>query len=303
MPHPDRIPGNEAVRLITPDGAMNEGVAGNMAATSYLKASPYIMQALAEIGAVWGRARLMRLAPGMNVPPHVDTNFYWRKHLRIHIPIITTPDVLFTCNDKTVHMAAGECWTFDTFSMHHVVNRGAAARTHLVVDTVGGDQLWDLVARGRAAASDPSQSKPKFVRPDPTRQYSLQFERAFKPAIMTQWELRYHINFAAEHAVGHPRLEAVLQRMDRFIASWAAVSARFGDAIEGTQHFQQLINGIEKDLTALGGETIMLTNKLPLYRQIVELLHNARKSLPRTVTPSITAVNDRSPEMAINVGH
>ena len=63
-PHPNRIPGNEAVFLATTEGRLVEDLTGPMAPTEYLRASPYMMQAMAAIGAVWGRCRLMRLAPG-----------------------------------------------------------------------------------------------------------------------------------------------------------------------------------------------------------------------------------------------
>jgi Aspartyl/Asparaginyl beta-hydroxylase len=274
VPHPDKIPGNEAVRLITPDGGATEGVSGNMAATPYLRASPYMAQVLAAIGGTWGRARLMKLAPGTIVPPHVDTNFYWRRHVRLHVPIITTPEVLFTCNDQTVHMAAGECWMFDTFSMHHVINNGPAPRVHLVMDTVGGDGLWDLVRKSKT-----KDVKPIDIEPGEASFDELSFERDPRPGVMSPWELRYHVAFAIEHAVPHSKLATVIARLDRFVASWTGGYARFGDDPAGTQHFQSVIADLEADLLALGGETIALTNKLPLYRQLAELLHAAIASL------------------------
>ena len=32
------------------------------------------------LGGVWGRSRLMALAPGAEVPAHVDAHYYWRTH-------------------------------------------------------------------------------------------------------------------------------------------------------------------------------------------------------------------------------
>src|SRR5919112_4063897 len=88
-PHPNGFPGNEAVRLVTPGGRDNDGLQGAMAPTPYLLACSYIMEIMAELGAVWGRSRLMGLGPGAKVPAHVDINYYWRTHVRIHIPITT----------------------------------------------------------------------------------------------------------------------------------------------------------------------------------------------------------------------
>ena len=40
-------------------------------------------------------------------------------------------------------MKPGECWTFNSFKLHEVHNRGGNHRVHLVLDTVGGDRLMD----------------------------------------------------------------------------------------------------------------------------------------------------------------
>ena len=97
-------------------------------------------------GGVWGRSRFMGLAPGREVPPHIDIHYYWRTHLRIHIPVITNPGVPFSCGAETVHMAAGECWIFDSFRPHNVQNKGDEQRIHLVLDTVGGGLLPELIS-------------------------------------------------------------------------------------------------------------------------------------------------------------
>src|SRR4051812_46517757 len=125
VPHPDRIAGNDAVRLISPNGGATDLWDGHMAPTEHLLSSPYIREIMKEIGAVWGRSRLMGLAAGSTVPAHIDSHYYWRTHVRIHIPIITNPDVSFTVAGETVHMKAGECWTFDSFQRHEVLNGGS----------------------------------------------------------------------------------------------------------------------------------------------------------------------------------
>ena len=122
VPHPTGFVGNEAVRLVTPGGRATDELEGPMAPTEYLMSCPYIMEVMAELGGVWGRSRLMGLAPGADVPRHIDIHYYWRTHLRIHIPVITNPDVSFACGDEAVHMAAGECWVFDSLRSDSVSN-------------------------------------------------------------------------------------------------------------------------------------------------------------------------------------
>lgn len=266
--HPNKLPGNEAVRLVTTNGEQTDDTASPMAPTQYLLSSPYIMEVMAAIGAVWGRSRLMRLAPGSVVPPHVDTHFYWRTHVRLHVPIVTTPDVLFTVGGQTVHMAAGECWVFDTFSRHDVRNGGTEPRVHLVLDTVGGEPLWDLIDEARRTPSAP----PQATTPGLGLARPLTFERTGATGIMSPWELRHHVGFIAERAEPDPALGAVLKRLDRFVAGWTALWAQYANASRGAPAYHGLIAALEVDLVGLGGERLRLRNGLPVYRQVAELL-------------------------------
>jgi hypothetical protein len=59
--------------------------------------------------------------------------------------------VEFVLNQVRVIMNEGECWYLNLNEPHHVTNRGAADRIHLVVDCVVNDWLRDLML---AAAAD-----------------------------------------------------------------------------------------------------------------------------------------------------
>ena len=80
----------------------------------------------------------------LQVPRHCDTNYHWFTRVRIHVPIITFPEVEFHGQDGMVHMAAGESWIFDNWKAHHVVNPTPDLRVHLVADTVGSSVFWDM---------------------------------------------------------------------------------------------------------------------------------------------------------------
>ena len=95
MEHPQKFDGNIAVPLVSPNGEMTDRWAGTMGPTEALQQCPYIMQVMGELNSTWGRSRLMGLSGGAVVPEHVDIHYYWRTHLRIHIPVITNPDVAF----------------------------------------------------------------------------------------------------------------------------------------------------------------------------------------------------------------
>src|SRR4051812_20685761 len=81
--HPNAFPGNNAVRLITTGGMPTDTFGGAMGPTDFLRACPYITELMSELGGTWGRSRLMGLAPGAEVPAHVDSHYYWRTHVRI----------------------------------------------------------------------------------------------------------------------------------------------------------------------------------------------------------------------------
>ena len=116
-----------------------------MLPTPALERSSYIKQVLASFRSEFGRSRLMRLGGGSEVPAHADITYHWYNRVRIHVPITTDPGVAFYCNQKKVHMAQGEAWIFDSWKVHRVVNPGSNARVHLVVDTAGSADFWEMV--------------------------------------------------------------------------------------------------------------------------------------------------------------
>jgi aspartyl/asparaginyl beta-hydroxylase len=261
VPHPTGYVGNEAVRLITPEGKLTDDLGGEMAPTEQLLACPYVTEVMAAIGAVWGRSRLMGLGAGADVPPHIDSHYYWRTHWRIHIPVITNPGVTFTCGGETVHMAAGECWVFDSFKAHKVHNGGSEQRVHLVLDTVGGGRLRDLIEAGERGGAEA-----ELVKPGTVSTASLAFERVNSPRVMSPWEIRAHLGFLVQHAMPHPLLAPVLKRLDDFAADWAAVWAQFEAEEAGWPDYLRLLNGLKADLMTIGGAPVQLRNRLSLYQ-------------------------------------
>ena len=279
--HPQGFPGNSAVRLITAGGQPTDAIEGAMGPTPQLLACPYAMQIMDTIGSVWGRSRLMGLAPGAEVPLHVDSHYYWRTHIRIHIPVITNPGVSFTCGGETVHMAPGECWVFNSFLKHEVHNRGSETRVHLVLDTVGGGHLTDLIEAAEAGAGTV-----QHVEPSASKRPELSYERVNVPTVMSPWEIRCHVDFIMGNATDHPKLDAVRRRINRFIEDWAALWAQFGADERAVPRYGQLLMDVRRDTAALGAEQIRLSNEVLMQhifeRLIVEVaLQAARRPRPQ----------------------
>lgn len=247
--HPSKFPGNYALPLISVRGdPESDEVAGEMKPTPYLARCPYLTEVLARLGAVWGRTRLMKLTGGAEVTTHVDINYYWRERMRVHVPILTRPDVRFICGEAEVNMAPGECWIFDTWRAHHVINPGPHERVHLVADTVGGQPFWETVARGRIPGQRGFEGwTPEAFAGSPTGSAApeLMLERVNSPVVMTPWELRDHLQFLLAHLRPDPRIVPVQQAASRFAANWHALWARFGDSREGWPFYRELLDGFD----------------------------------------------------------
>jgi aspartyl/asparaginyl beta-hydroxylase len=272
QPHPAGYAGNDFLPLVSAHGdARNEAFEGPMLPTEHLSADrPYLSQTLAALGAAIGRTRLMRLSPHADVDEHVDVNYYWRDRMRVHVPVITQPTVRFNCGASSIHMAPGETWVFDTWSLHSVNNDAQSARVHLVIDTVGGDGFWSLMSAGRAPSqqSDP-QWTPRKVTPS-AEAASFDLESVNTPTIMSPWELKDHISFLmSEIAPGQAQTPFVARAALAFLHRWRALWAIYGDSGEGRAQYKEVLERFAHELHGVGATKVVLRNE-------VELLHPLR---------------------------
>jgi hypothetical protein len=93
--------------------------------------------------------RLMRLTPGSIIKEHFDYDLAaeWGT-ARIHIPIMTNPQVEFMVNRIPVVMAPGSVWYLRLSDPHSVANRGTTDRVHLVIDCTTNDWLTERLVAG-----------------------------------------------------------------------------------------------------------------------------------------------------------
>jgi hypothetical protein len=276
-PHPKNFPGNDALPLITTDGdPLSDARGGAMRATPHLQACPYLMQVLDALGATWGRSRLMRLSGAAEVTPHVDTDYYWRDHMRVHVPIVTQPTVRFLCGGETAHMAAGECWIFDTWSLHSVHNDANRARIHLVADTVGGAGFLALTEAARSPGTPRPGWSPRFVPPRPGPLPDLVYESCNLPRVMTPWELRDHLGFLlSEAAPGEPRVGPISQALNRLRVSWHALWAEAGPDEAARGRYGAILTEGWAQAVALGANEVPLRNGMPLGLCLKTLIFNS----------------------------
>lgn len=249
MPHPEGYPGNSALSLITVNGEPeNNAVAGPMRPTPQLERCPLMQHVLATIGAVWGRSRLMRLSGNAEVTPHVDMNYYWREHMRVHVPIVTQPTVRFICGEAELNMKPGECWIFDTWRRHNVINAAEQERIHLVADTVGGTRFWELIDRGRSPHAPVPGWHPQAIAARPGSLDALELESVNVPKVMSPWEVREHVQFLLADVEPHPQVPGAQKLCTHFLREWHALWARYGEAREGWPEYRVLLDRFGKDL-------------------------------------------------------
>jgi len=294
MSHPQKYDGNVAVPLVSPSGEMVHRTFGPMAPTEWLRRCPYVLEIMRELDATWGRSRFMGLEAGAEVPEHVDIHYYWRTHLRIHIPVITNPDVAFTADGKTIHMAAGDCWILDSFYRHSVANRGSETRVHLVLDTVGSGRLWDLIK-----AANGNEIEAKVINPTDKPVRSLDFEQVNAPPVMSPWEMKAHVAYIADWTDQQPGLSEAMVVLDRFIMVWSGTWARYGISEPGLPHYLAHLTEVRAALAELDGPEVRMRNGRPLLGSVDQfiltnaiapaILQNLQGAHGRTPTVRMTA--------------
>jgi hypothetical protein len=189
-----------------------------------------VRQILASFGVVWSRSRLLRLDPGAVVPEHADINYHWFYRVRVHIPIVTRPEVLFHCGGETVHMRGGEAWLFDNW-------RCTASRirrpTRASISSRTLRQRELLAVRG-AGRQPRCRSRARF---DASRDGGLLTEQSPLRPVMSPGEVDYLVGDLRSELVprsdspeSRARLARYHQLLDGFARDWRQVYLLFGSA-------------------------------------------------------------------------
>ncbi len=260
--HPDRVAGNSAARLISSGGGETDAVHGRMLPTRWLEAMPYAQQVLASFGVVWSRSRLMRLAPGSDVPEHADINYHWHTRVRLHIPVFTLAAVRFHCDGEAVHMAAGEAWIFDNWRRHHVENRGDADRIHLVADTTGTAAFWRTACGPKPPRAQwPTQGWEPGAQPDLLTEDDQR--SPIMPAAEVQWlvdDLRAELSPMADTAETRARAMRLDKVLESFVFDWRQLCALHGTGGRGREDFRRLERTVRQIAGPLSEGLVMRTN-------------------------------------------
>ncbi|MGA9637206.1 aspartyl/asparaginyl beta-hydroxylase domain-containing protein [Flavobacterium sp.] len=130
------------IALLSKNGRSDEinalsALSDTLMETEILELCPYIQEVLRFFECKKTAVRLLNLGAGAEIKPHRDNDLgYEDGSFRLHIPIITNPEVEFILDNQRLIMKEGECWYIDANFTHSVVNRGTSDRIHLVIDGV-----------------------------------------------------------------------------------------------------------------------------------------------------------------------
>jgi hypothetical protein len=243
----------------------------------------------------------MRLAPGCEVPLHTDTNYHWYNRVRIHVPIITTPEVIFHCGEKQVHMGAGECWIFDAWQQHRVVNASDSTRVHLVFDTAGSSRFWDMVAASERPGypDGAAQREDTFVAYQPGMQVQLLTEKYNATPVKSPGEIDGLINdlirdYAAQALNDAPAVAEYTRQLQRFARDWRMLFSLYGYEQAGVAQYSSLINAAAGALKAYPQAIVTSSNKQDVrsiffHRVLDAALEPKRLAdyLPQAATPRV----------------
>ena len=129
--------------------------------TPLMDLCPGVRTVLASLHCPLRAVRLLRLGPGGVIKEHRDYDLgYDRGEARLHVPVVTHPDVVFHLRNRPVVMQPGEAWYLDLSQPHRVINGGETDRIHLVIDVGVNDWLRGLIP---FEAEDPFRPAPPEV--------------------------------------------------------------------------------------------------------------------------------------------
>lgn len=257
MPHPSGLKGNSAVALISRDGGDNNDFTGHMEVTPHLERCAYHQQVMGSLGEVLTRSRLMKLDAACEVSEHVDFNYHWYSRVRMHIPVITNPDVLFYCGDEVLNMRAGECWIFDNWRRHRVINGGGEDRIHLVIDLAGSSRFWEMARRMRKfdihGDSDGFEALCREVPYEPDKTVAINVEHYNSSPVMAPGEVDALAADLIRDFERHPDNDPGLvtrykSLLGDFAHDWRVTWLQFGMQADGIPHYRRLIEKTAQQL-------------------------------------------------------
>lgn len=130
--------------------------------TAILERCPYFQEVINTFECEKTSVRLMALGAGSCIKMHTDKGTSFEDGMaRLHVPVVTTPEVCFTIEEESIHFSAGHTWYLNANCLHGVNNESKNPRIHLMLDCIVNPWLEKVF---RDAGFEPND-KPKYGTP------------------------------------------------------------------------------------------------------------------------------------------
>ncbi|NMW32537.1 aspartyl beta-hydroxylase [Altererythrobacter sp. RZ02] len=83
---------------------------------------------------VYPKVMLARLPAGERIGAHSDGQGSHAYTHKIHVPLISNPDAIFTVGDTAQHLEVGRAYEVNNIVHHSAINRGDEDRIHLIFE-------------------------------------------------------------------------------------------------------------------------------------------------------------------------
>ncbi|MGZ8182470.1 MAG: aspartyl/asparaginyl beta-hydroxylase domain-containing protein [Methylobacter sp.] len=130
--------------------------------TGILERCPYFQEVINTFECEKTSVRLMALGAGSRINMHTDKGTSFEDGMaRLHVPIVTAPEVCFTIEEEDIHFSAGNTWYLNANCLHGVNNESKNPRVHLMLDCIVNPWLETVF---RDAGFEPDD-EPKYGDP------------------------------------------------------------------------------------------------------------------------------------------
>ena len=144
--------------------------------TVYLKRCPYIQQVLQKFACPLKEVRLLKLDAGAIIKDHRDVELNFESgEIRLHIPVVTHPDVEFYLDNERMDLKEGECWYMNFNLPHRISNNSPVNRVHLVIDAEVNDWVKELFTNSAIVVKKETEDFSAEHSPEVKRQMIIRF--------------------------------------------------------------------------------------------------------------------------------
>jgi Tfp pilus assembly protein PilF len=122
------------------------------------------------------RMILAKLLKGGSIPKHTDAGYSLLNCHRVHIPLISSNDVVCSVGGEEINMRVGEFWEINNGVTHGVENNGAEDRIHLIVDWMPNHENMsqeEVLAADQSGEADSAAANAEALNSMVARGYQL----------------------------------------------------------------------------------------------------------------------------------